>query len=181
MAQVPHTLQFFNGTAIDSAVGFTYFSTSSGLHRPSLTNFTNSNFSQTKDIQFLFFDTPAGANSFTMDIGAADGVNIEIAGPNSVLSLARGATLAADGDVGFDHLSVSHEASFGESVILKGGATISMGVNAAADVTISSGYGDPNTQVVANPGSLFLRLDGGANTTLYVKESGIAEAGWVAK
>jgi peroxiredoxin len=30
-------------------------------------------------------------------------------------------------------------------------------------------------------GSLFLRTDGGANTTLYIKESGSGNTGWVAK
>ena len=45
-----------------------------------------------------------------------------------------------------------------------------------------SGTGSPAGVVAAPVGSLFLRTDGGANTTLYVKESGAAtSAGWVAK
>jgi hypothetical protein len=44
------------------------------------------------------------------------------------------------------------------------------------------GTGSPASVVVANVGSLFLRTDGGASTTLYVKESGNnASTGWVAK
>jgi len=46
---------------------------------------------------------------------------------------------------------------------------------------ISQGTGSPETVVSAPVGSLYLRLDGGAATTLYVKESGSAKTGWVAK
>lgn len=47
---------------------------------------------------------------------------------------------------------------------------------------ISGGNGDPNTVIVGSPGDLWLRQNGGANTTLYVKESGVAtNTGWVAK
>lgn len=46
---------------------------------------------------------------------------------------------------------------------------------------IVSGTGSPETVVTAPVGSLFLRTDGGANTTLYVKESGVGNTGWIAK
>lgn len=53
---------------------------------------------------------------------------------------------------------------------------------ATLSATISVGSGSPQGVVTANPGSLFLNLTGGANTTLYVKESGTAtNTGWVAK
>jgi hypothetical protein len=41
--------------------------------------------------------------------------------------------------------------------------------------------GDPEGAISAVPGSLALRTDGGAGTTLYVKESGTGSTGWVAK
>jgi Pectate lyase superfamily protein len=44
-----------------------------------------------------------------------------------------------------------------------------------------SGSGSPQGGIVANPGSLFLNSAGGANTTLYIKESGTGNTGWVAK
>lgn len=47
--------------------------------------------------------------------------------------------------------------------------------------TISSGTNTPEGAVAAFVGSLFLRTNGGANTTLYVKESGTGNTGWVAK
>ena len=43
------------------------------------------------------------------------------------------------------------------------------------------GTGSPESVVTANQGSLFLRTDGGPSTTLYVKESGSGNTGWVAK
>ncbi len=46
---------------------------------------------------------------------------------------------------------------------------------------ILAGTGSPLGQVVANVGALYLREDGSANSTLYVKESGTDATGWVAK
>ena len=44
-----------------------------------------------------------------------------------------------------------------------------------------SGTGSPEGVVTAPKGSLWRRTDGGASTTLYVKESGSGNTGWVAK
>lgn len=46
---------------------------------------------------------------------------------------------------------------------------------------LRTGVGDPNGAVSAVVGTLYLRSDGGASTTLYVKESGTGSSGWVAK
>ena len=47
---------------------------------------------------------------------------------------------------------------------------------------ISSGNGSPEGIVVGNVGDLYLRQDGGANTVLYIKESGAGvRVGWIAK
>lgn len=43
------------------------------------------------------------------------------------------------------------------------------------------GAGSPEGSRAAPVGSLYLRTNGGANTTLYVKESGSGNTGWVAK
>lgn len=44
------------------------------------------------------------------------------------------------------------------------------------------GYGSPESAVVADVGSIYLRKDGGAVTSMYVKESNSGLAtGWVAK
>lgn len=46
---------------------------------------------------------------------------------------------------------------------------------------ITAGSGTPEGAVTAPVGSLFLRSDGGAGTSLYVKESGTGNTGWAAK
>lgn len=46
---------------------------------------------------------------------------------------------------------------------------------------IKVGDGTPEGAITAPVGTLFLRQDGGSNTTLYVKESGTGNTGWVAK
>lgn len=49
------------------------------------------------------------------------------------------------------------------------------------DRDITYGYGSPESVVAKNVGSLYMRLDGGATTTLYVKTSGSGATGWTAK
>ena len=48
-------------------------------------------------------------------------------------------------------------------------------------VKVLSGAGTPEGNVAAPVGSLYLRTNGGANTCLYIKESGTGNTGWVAK
>lgn len=57
----------------------------------------------------------------------------------------------------------------------------------AEQVNIAAGYllvgaGDPSGNIVANRGAVYLRTDGGAGSTLWIKEAddGLA-TGWVAK
>lgn len=50
------------------------------------------------------------------------------------------------------------------------------------DLRLKFGTGSPEGIVVADIGTLYMRTDGGAGTTMYVKESGNHLAtGWVAK
>jgi hypothetical protein len=46
---------------------------------------------------------------------------------------------------------------------------------------INSGTGTPEGAITASVGSLFMRTEGGAGTSLYVKESGAGNTGWVGK
>lgn len=46
---------------------------------------------------------------------------------------------------------------------------------------VRRGPGSPEGVVTAPVGVIWLREDGGAATTLYVKESGTGNTGWVAK
>ena len=61
-------------------------------------------------------------------------------------------------------------------IILNGDAT-----NAVAGPQILCGYASPQSNTVAPVGSLYLRTAGGATNTLWVKESGTGNTGWVAK
>lgn len=49
------------------------------------------------------------------------------------------------------------------------------------EVTIYTGTGSPNGSQEGSVGDLFLRTDGGSNTTFWVKESGTGNTGWTAK
>jgi len=50
-----------------------------------------------------------------------------------------------------------------------------------AAVRWTHGAGTPEGAVIAPIGSLYTRTDGGAGTTLYVKESGTGNTGWIGK
>lgn len=54
-------------------------------------------------------------------------------------------------------------------------------LNESGTIVIARGSGSPEGSFEASVGSIYLRSDGGANTTLYVKESGTGNTGWVAK
>lgn len=62
------------------------------------------------------------------------------------------------------------------------GETPDEGTIRLGPVNIHYGSGTPLGNVTGSPPDLYLRLDGGAATCLYVKESGVeTTAGWVAK
>ena len=46
---------------------------------------------------------------------------------------------------------------------------------------IYTGSGSPNGVVAASTGSMYLNTSGAGGTTLYVKESGTGNSGWVGK
>lgn len=54
-------------------------------------------------------------------------------------------------------------------------------MSAAGSFGIRSGAGSPEGVIIATPGSIYLRTDGDAMTSLYVKGSGTGNTGWVAK
>jgi hypothetical protein len=67
-------------------------------------------------------------------------------------------------------------------VDITGNITVSGDIrHGTGDVLWTSGTGTPEGVVTAVVGSMFTRTDGGANTTLYVKESGSGNTGWIAK
>lgn len=68
-----------------------------------------------------------------------------------------------------------------ESGTVDGGTLQADAVTLDATCKILTGAGTPEGAVTAGVCSIFLRTDGGAATTLYVKESGAGNTGWVAK
>lgn len=54
-------------------------------------------------------------------------------------------------------------------------------VNLTGGIVWLTGAGSPEALITAPVGSLYSRSDGGAGTTLYVKQSGTGNTGWVAK
>lgn len=66
-----------------------------------------------------------------------------------------------------------------KKITLTGQLVLNEGTSRIVDIRCS--IGSPEGLIVAPVGSIFLRTNGGANTTLYVKESGTGNTGWVAK
>ncbi len=65
-------------------------------------------------------------------------------------------------------------------------AALRTALNLMVALIATEGEGSPEGLVTADQGSLYLRSDGGAGTTLYVKESGgtgysATSTGWVGK
>lgn len=93
----------------------------------------------------------------------------------------NGATLLLFGGA---HATNANQADITASggITLQGALTCTSTVKVQNGATIRSGTGTPEAAVTGSVGDLFLRTDGGAGTTLYVKESGAGtNTGWVAK
>lgn len=50
-----------------------------------------------------------------------------------------------------------------------------------SESAVLRGKGSPQGIVAANPGTLYIDPSGGANATLWVKETGTGKTGWAAK
>lgn len=64
---------------------------------------------------------------------------------------------------------------------LLGAVAAATGLTFSNGIKILTGAGTPEAAVVAPIGSIFLRTNGGAATSLYVKETGAGNTGWVGK
>jgi hypothetical protein len=106
--------------------------------------------------------TPLAAGQFSIG-----GWNTSL-GTNSIflngalLYSVSGNVLSISSDGGNNNIKVRTTASSGNSEII-------------------NGTGSPETVITADVGSIFMRTDGGAGTTFYVKESGSGNTGWVPK
>ena len=87
------------------------------------------------------------------------------------------AEIGLTGDDDFHFKVSANGSSYTEALILNrttGAMTI------AGGAIIMAGTGTPEGIKTAPVGSIFLRTDGGASTTLYVKQSGTGNTGWAA-
>lgn len=105
---------------------------------------------------------------FTFNIPNASGYTFEIQNTRVV-------DISSDGN-----LLVGTTTNSGFKADINGTCRVT-GVLTLGTITIRTGTGSPEGFVTATVGSQFMRTDGGANTTLYVKESGTGNTGWVAK
>lgn len=82
-------------------------------------------------------------------------------------------------DVGGDYL-LTPGATGGSS---EAGQHFERAISVGSDPTVGAtfGAGSPEGAVTAGIGSIYLRTDGGAGTSFYVKESGTGNTGWVGK
>jgi hypothetical protein len=83
-------------------------------------------------------------------------------------------TLQVTGDIHGDH-AISGDTLIAQTSVVSGGF-VQFGFARA-----TSGTGSPEGVVDGGRGSLYSRLDGGAGTCLYVKETSSGTTGWVAK
>jgi len=77
--------------------------------------------------------------------------------------------------------AVSGGAALGSSVRVAGNVGVGDYADYNARVGFLTGTGSPEGVTTAGIGSIFRRTDGGTSTTLYIKESGTGNTGWIAK
>ena len=88
------------------------------------------------------------------------------------------ATIEAGGADATHNVRIIGKGSTAQIKLGSTGQTVTFGGTSAI---IASGAGSPEGVITAAVGSMYTRTDGGAGTSLYVKESGSGNTGWVAK
>lgn len=121
-------------------------------------------------------------NNSDLDIKLVNDVNIAIVTPATRNGNARLKVKLSDkvieGDAADFNSKVTNMAGVASGKSIEDMALIRFDTG---NVAWQVGAGTPEGAVTAPIGSLFTRTDGGASTTLYVKESGAGNTGWVAK
>lgn len=129
-------------------------------------NFNNYGF----DAQYALAGTQAVGGMFVRPVTKNNGIVFEVQVPTSTTSASLSTAFRVVNNAGVATVQTHQMAS-----ILAG---MEFGVGGPR---ILSGTGTPEGVVTAGVGSLFLRSDGGAGTSLYVKQSGTGNTGWVGK
>lgn len=136
--------------------------------------------------------TLTGLTTVQRDAGSAQGVLLKAKNVNS--SSSSGAYIELEsafatinpkiGGFGnfFDiYVSNNRLAMFGKGGSITSSCLTMHSDNGTQGGQIHTGSGSPETNISAPVGSLYMRTDGGAGTSLYVKESGTGNTGWTAK
>lgn len=136
----------------------------------------------------IFKDSGTGILKYSSVNDTVQGAILQI--ENTSSQSQSGAYIEFKDNLGFTPVKIG---GFGEtfSIVVDGDEEFRIGddvttiknkvkVNDTAS-TINSGSGTPEGTLSAAVGSLYMRTDGGAGTSLYVKESGSGNTGWVAK
>ncbi len=110
-----------------------------------------------------------GANFTTIASGSV-GIFAAVGGANIAQFYASGVRPSTDDNLTLGTSTQRWQNVYGTSLRPGDGAPI-----------WTSGSGTPEGAVTAPVGSLYTRTNGGASTTLYIKESGSGNTGWVAK
>ena len=130
----------------------------------------------------LFAGSDGGADSWIMETTAVTGTNF-----NAMAATTTG--VAFNNIRGFNQDLVIRARSGGTNIvtfdasdgtdrlIISDAGVVTIG----GGVTIQSGSGTPEGAITAVVGSLYMRTNGGAGTSLYVKESGSGNTGWIGK
>jgi len=95
----------------------------------------------------------------------------DIAGDNGTMTVSDCDFKTSMGVVNFGDVHGNELIAHGKTVFMNGDKT----------VFIKSGTGSPEGIVAGAVGSMWTRTDGGIGSTLYIKESGTGNTGWVAK
>lgn len=104
-----------------------------------------------------------GTDLYDIQFFDATGASVSFAAPVGVTG-----TLSATTDVS------------GATATISGNITSTSGKLLLGTIQILRGTATPEAAITAPVGSIFLRTDGAADTTLYVKETGTGNTGWVA-
>lgn len=122
-----------------------------------------------------------GASAANQTVSAADKTGTNAVGPNFIVQPGNGTGTGGSGALVVQTAPASTSGTtantFQEVFKIDSTGAITLGQT----VKLCIGSGSPESVVTANVGSLYLRTDGGANTTLYIKESGTGNTGWTAK
>lgn len=123
-----------------------------------------------------------GAGSVNLDADFSGGGRVNISTTTTAGSLQVNNTYTSTTNFEGLRLSWASNVASVKPVAGGGGGTVRTAQYfTTGTVFWSSGAGSPEGAVTAPVGSLFTRTDGGASTTLYVKESGTGNTGWIAK